>query len=336
MEDRDREGRPARGVMLRAVIGVVAALVAWSDRASADEWPSRVVRIVVPSAPGGSSDASARLIANHFQTVFKQPFVIENRPGAGSGVGAAFVAQAAPDGYTLLISNTAGNLTVPLVSKNFTYDPVADFTHIVMLAGTPYALCVHPSLGVTTLAQLIAKAKASPGALAYTAANPGGLGHITSEYFKRVAGIDMRHVPYRGGGPATSDAIAGHVQAIFLPLSTLGEHVRRGALTALALTASARLRSFPDGPTFAESGFPEFVYTGWFGLSGPKNLPPAIVTRLNEEARAYLKTPVMRELLDRESSEPLDTDAAGYTRMIAGEVARWSAVVKSMDLKLEE
>jgi tripartite-type tricarboxylate transporter receptor subunit TctC len=320
----------AATALVLAVCGTIA------PSAGADEWPSRVVRIVVPSAPGGSSDAAARLVANHFQAVFRQPFVIENKPGAGGGVGAAYVAQAEPDGYTLLISNTAANLTVPIVSKNFSYDPVKDFTHIVMLSGTPYALCVHPGLGVTTLAGFIAKAKQGPGALTYTAANTGGLGHMSGEYFKRLAGIDVRHVPYRGGGPATTDAIAGHVQAILLPLSTLGVHVRSGALIALAVTARARSAAFPDVPTFAESGFPQMVTTGWFGLSAPKGLASPIVTRLNEEARAVLKTPALRELSEREASEPLDTDAAGYTAMIAGEVARWSDIVRTMDLKLEE
>ncbi len=325
----------ARRVLKAAVLVLVASLLN-ARHAGADEWPSRVVKIVVPAAPGGSSDAAARLVANHFQATFGQPFVIENKPGAGGGVGAAYVAQAEPDGYTLLISNTAANLTVPIVSKNFSYDPVKDFTHIVMLSGTPYALCVHPSLGVTTLAGFIAKAKQNPGELTYTAANTGGLGHMSGEYFKRLAGIDLRHVPYRGGGPATTDAIAGHVQAILLPLSTLGTHVRSGALLALAVTARARSVAFPGVPTFAESGFPQMVYTGWFGLSGPKGLPAPIVARLNAEGRAALKTPVMRDLLEKEASELLDTDAAGYTGMIAGEVARWSGVLKTMDIRLEE
>jgi tripartite-type tricarboxylate transporter receptor subunit TctC len=316
---------------------IAAAVCCTMDaRVVADEWPSRVVKIFVPSAPGGSSDAAARLVANHFQAVFRQPFVIENKPGAGGGVGAAYVAQTEPDGYTLMISNTAANLTVPIVSKNFSYDPVTDFTHIVMLSGTPYALCVHPGLGVTTLAGLIAKAKQSPGALTYTAANTGGLGHMSGEYFKRLAGIDLRHVPYRGGGPATTDAIAGHVQAILLPLSTLGPHVRSGALVALAVSAQARSAAFLEIPTFAESGFPQMVFTGWFGLSAPKGLAPSTAARLNEEARAVLKTPAMRELSEREASEPLDADAAGYTAMIAGEVARWSDIVRTMNLKLEE
>lgn len=340
MEGRDRESRAAGGlarfrrVILRAVIGAVAVLVGWGERASADEWPSRVVKIVVPAAPGGSSDAAARLVANHFQAVFKQSFVVENKPGGGNALGAAYVAQQEPDGYTLVVSNTAAHLTVPIVSKTAGYDPVKDFTHIVMLSGAPYALCVNPSLGVATLAQFVAKAKQSPPT--YTAANPGGLGHMGGEYFKRLAAIEMRHVPYRGGGPATSDAIAGHVQAIFLPLSTLGEQVRSGALVPLAVTARARLASFPAIPTFVESGFPQLVYSAWFGLSGPKNLPAPIVERINIEARVFLKTPVMRELLEKEASEVLDTDAAGYSAMIAGEVARWSQLVQAMDLKLEE
>jgi tripartite-type tricarboxylate transporter receptor subunit TctC len=308
----------------------------WSDTAGAAEWPARVVKIVVPSAPGGSSDAAARIIANHFQAVFGQPFVIESKPGAGGGTGAAFVAQAEPDGYTLLISNTAANLTIPLVQKNFSYDPVKDFTHIAMLSGTPYALCVHPSLGVTTLAGFIAKAKQNPGVFTYTAANTGGLGHMSGEYFKRLAGIDMRHVPYRGGAPATADAIAGHVQAILLPLSTLGEHVRSGELVALAVSSRTRSAAFPDLPTFAESGFAQMVYRGWFGLSGPKGLPAPIVSRLNTEARVALKTPVMRDMMEQEGSELLDTDSAGFTAMIAGEVARWSKILATMDIRLEE
>jgi tripartite-type tricarboxylate transporter receptor subunit TctC len=321
---------------LLATVLAIAVSFAVGARANADEWPSKIVKIVVPSAPGGSSDAAARLVANHFQAVFKQPFVIENKPGGGNALGAAYVAQQEPDGYTLVVSNTAAHLTVPIVSKTVAYDPVKDFTHIVMLSGAPYALCVHPSLGVTTLAAFIAKAKQNPGTITYTAANPGGLGHMGGEYFKKLAAIDMRHVPYRGGGPATTDAIAGHVQAIFLPLSTTGQYVRSGALVALAVTAQTRLQSFPDIPTFAESGFPDLVYSAWFGLSGPKGLPAPIVNRINAEARIFLKTPLMRELLDKEASELLDADAAGYTAMIAGEVARWSSVVKTMDLKVDE
>jgi tripartite-type tricarboxylate transporter receptor subunit TctC len=247
----------ARPLLAAAVLAIAASL-ATAERARADEWPSRIVKIVVPSAPGGSSDAAARLVANHLQTVFKQPFVIENRPGGGNALGAAYVAQQPPDGYTLVVSNTAANLTVPLVSKTFSYDPVKDFTHIVMLSGTPYALCVHPSLGVTTLAQFIAKAKANPGALTYTAANPGGLGHMSGEYFKRLAGIDMRHVPYRGGAPATTDAIAGHVQAILLPLSTTGEYVRSGALVALAVSSRTRSAAFPDCRPSRKAAFPSW------------------------------------------------------------------------------
>lgn len=320
-----------RGIM----IGGAAAL-AWPGGPSlAEDWPSRLVKIVVPAAPGGSSDAAARIAANHFQAVFKQPFVIENRSGGGNAIGAAFVAQADPDGYTLGVSNTAAQLMVPIVSKNVSYDPVRDFTHILLMSAAPYALAAYPGLGVKTLADFIAKAKASPGKLTFTAANPGGLGHIGGEYFKRLAGIDINHVPYRGGGPATTDALAGHVDAIFLPLSTIGEHIRRGALVSLGVTAKRRVAAYPDIPTFVESGFPDLVYSGWFGISGPKGLPTDIVTRLNAEGRALLKTPIMQDLLTKEGSDLPDLDAAGYAAMIAADVARWTEVVRSMDLKLE-
>src|SRR5262249_20859258 len=315
-------------------IALTGAVLLPPPHASALDWPARLVRIVVPAAAGGSSDAAARLVSNHFQTVFRQPFIIENKPGNGNALGAAFVAQAEPDGHTLLLSNSASNLTVPLVARNAGYDPVADFSHIVMLTSSPYVFAVYRGLRVNTLAAFVAKARAQK--LSYTAANRGGLGNIGGEYFQRLAGFSMQHVPYRGGGPAVADVIAGHVPAIFLPVTTVGEHVRSGALVPLAITSQTRLRVFPDVPTFVESGYPELVLASWFGLSGPKKLSPDIVARINRGARAFLKEPQMRKLADNDASEPLDADAVGFTRYVAGEVARWSEVVRALDIKGEE
>src|SRR5215470_11204265 len=250
-----REKRAAQHVV--AIIALTAAALLASAPVVAQDWPSHLVRVVVPAAAGGSSDAAARLVTNHFQAVFRQPFIIENKPGNGNAMGAAFVAQAEPDGYTLLVSNSASNLTVPLVARNAGYDPVADFSHIVMLTSSPYILAVYPKLGVKSLADFVAKARAQK--LSYTAANRGGLGNIGGEYFQRLAGFSMQHVPYRGGGPAVADVIAGHVPAIFLPVTTVGEQVRSGKLVALAVTSKARVPVLPDVPTFAESGYPELV-----------------------------------------------------------------------------
>jgi tripartite-type tricarboxylate transporter receptor subunit TctC len=321
----------------RCVAGILAAtviLLLASAHASSQDWPARLVRIIVPAAAGGSSDAAARLVANHFQAVFGRPFIIENKPGNGNALGAAFVAQAEPDGHTLLLSNSASNLTVPLVTPKAGYDPVADFSHIVMLTRSPYMLALYPGLGVKSLTDFIALARAQK--LAYTAANRGGLGNIGGEYFQRLAGISMQHVPYRGGGPAVADVIAGHVPAIFSPVTTLAEHVRSGALVALAITSKARVPVLPDVPTFAESGYPELVMSSWFGLSGPKKLSPDIADRINREARAFLKEPQMRKLAENDASEPLDADAAEFTRFVAAEVARWGEVVRALDIKDEE
>jgi tripartite-type tricarboxylate transporter receptor subunit TctC len=311
-----------------------AALAMLPVAAPAQEWPARLVRLVVPAAAGGSSDAAARLVTNHFQSVFRQPFIVENKPGNGNATGAAFVAQSAPDGYTLLVSNSASNLTVPLVARNAGYDPVTDFTHIVMLTSSPYVLAVYPGLGVKTLAAFIAKAKAEQ--LTYTAANRGGLGHIAAEYLQRLAGFSMQHVSYRGGGPAVTDVIAGHVPAIILPVTTIGAQIRGGALLPLAISSLFRSPVLPDVPTFAESGYPDLVLTSWFGLSGPKNLEPSIVARINREARAFLKEPQMRKLAEIDASDPLDADAAGFANYVAAEVARWGAVVRVLDIKVEE
>jgi tripartite-type tricarboxylate transporter receptor subunit TctC len=327
-------GRWPDGTAWIAIAALTAILLLPPAEASAQNWPARLVRIIVPAAAGGSSDAAARLVANHFQAVFGRPFIIENKPGNGNALGAALVAQAEPDGHTLLLSNSASNLTVPLVAGNAGYDPVTDFSHVVMLTSSPYMLAVHPRLGVKSLAEFIALARAQK--LAYTAANRGGLGNIGGEYFQRLAGISMQHVPYRGGAPAVADVIAGHLPAIFSPVTTLGEHVRSGALVALAITSTARVPVFPDVPTFAESGYPELVMASWFGLSGPKKLAPDIADRINREARAFLKEPQMRKLAENDASEPLDADAAGFTSYVAAEVARWGAVVKALDIKVEE
>jgi tripartite-type tricarboxylate transporter receptor subunit TctC len=317
-----------------AIAGLTAILLLAPAGASAQNWPARLVRLIVPAAAGGSSDAAARLVANHFQAVLGRPFIIENKPGNGNALGAALVAQAEPDGYTLLLSNSASNLTVPLVAGNAGYDPVTDFSHIVMLTSSPYMLAVYPGLGVKSLAEFIALARTQK--LVYTAANRGGLGNIGGEYLQRLAGISMPHVPYRGGAPAVADVIAGHLPAIFLPATTLGEHVRSGALVALAITSTARVPVFPDVPTFAESGYRELVMASWFGVSGPKKLAPEIADRINREARAFLKQPQMRKLAENDASEPLDADAARFTSYVAAEVARWGAVVKALDIKSEE
>jgi tripartite-type tricarboxylate transporter receptor subunit TctC len=323
------------GLVLMAAALLPAASPSRSQgNQGAPDWPSRLVRLVVPAAPGGSSDAAARLVSAHFQEVFHQPFIIENRPGNGNATGTAYVAHESANGYTLLVSNSASNVTVPLATNNAGYDPVADFSHIVMLTSSPFLLAVNPKLGVRTLGEFVAKAKTE--GFVYTAANRGGLGHIAMEYFQRLAGFSMPHVPYRGGGPATADVIAGHVPAIFLPVTTIGEQVRSGALVPIAIAASGRTSVFPDVPTFAESGYPQITVMSWFGLSGPKGLDPAIVARINREARAFLKDPQMKRLAENDASEPLDTDAAGFTSYVIGEAVRWGEVVKAFNIKVEE
>ena len=316
-------------------VAIVTAALARRPAPAAQDWPSRLVRIVVPAAAGGSSDAAARLVTNHFQAVFRQPFIIENKPGNGNAMGAAFVAQAEPDGYTLLVvefglepHGAAGRQECRLRSGR----RLQPHRHADEFALRARGLSRSRREDARGIRRQGACAKACPTRrpIAAASAISGG------EYFQRLAGISMQHVPYRGGGPAVADVIAGHVPAIFLPVTTVGRAgAQRRARRAGDFVEDAHA-VLPNVPTFAESGYPELVLASWFGLSGPKKLSPDIVARINREARAFLKEPQMRKLAENDASEPLDADAAGFARYVAAEVARWGEVVRALDIKGEE
>jgi tripartite-type tricarboxylate transporter receptor subunit TctC len=195
---------------------------------------------------------------------------------------------------------------------------------------------VNPNVPAKTVAEFIAFAKANPGKVNMASSGVGTSVHLSGALFMLMTGVEMVHVPYRGGGPAVADVIAGHVPAIFLPVTTLAEQLRSGALVALAITSRTRAPVLPQVPTFAESGYPDLVLASWFGLSGPKNLDADVIVRINREARAFLKEPTMRKLAENDASEPLDADAAGFARYVAAEVARWGEVVRVLDIKAEE
>jgi tripartite-type tricarboxylate transporter receptor subunit TctC len=296
--------------------------------ASAQAWPAKPVRIVVPFAAGGTSDNLGRIVAQKLTDMLKQPFIVDNRGGASGSIGSEMVARAAPDGYTLVVSGVASHVVVTALSK-VPYDPIKDFTHIALFGGPPSVFAVHPSVPARDLKEFVALAKASPGKYSYASPGTGSHGHLVGEVFKQLAGIDMTHVPYKGGGPATADLIAGHVPALSTTLSSAATQIRAGKARGLAISSAARLPDHPDIPTFREMGYPELVAIIWFGLSGPAGMPHDTVQRLNADVRRIMQMPDVRERLRPEGIEPGNLDPQQYAAFIAAELKRWVPVLRA-------
>ena len=278
----------------------VVALVLWvSLSAYAQPFPSKPVRLIVPFPPGGAVDYYARAVQNRLQETLGQPILIENRSGAGGMVGADLVVKAAPDGYTLLVGNIASlAMNVGLYSK-MTYDPRRDLTPIIRTVAVNYVMTVHPSVPARSVKELIDHAKANPGKLSYGSAGSGSAPHLATELLKQRAGIDMLHVPFKGGGPMVADLLGGQIHIVIADQANLMPHVKAGKLRALAVGTLERSASYPDIPTIAESGFPGFEARAWQGIAGPANLPADIVAQLNAAfAKAMAFPEVHQRLLD--------------------------------------
>jgi tripartite-type tricarboxylate transporter receptor subunit TctC len=260
-------------------------------------------------------------------------FVVENRAGAGGTLGSDLVAKAAPDGYTLVVSGIASHVIAPMLPRGTPYDPVRDFTHIAIFGGPPAVLAVHPSVEARDLREFIALAKAKPGAMSYGSPGNGTQGQLVAELFKRRAGIELQHVPYKGASAAVTDLIAGHIPAVSTTLTTAASQIRAGRARALAISAAARLPDFPDIPTYAELGYPELVATVWFSLSGPAGLPAEIVERLNAEVNRALELPEVRERMKPEGIVPSRMGAKEFGAFVAEELRRWGPVVRASGAK---
>jgi len=304
-----------------------------SFAAAAQPWPARPVKIIVPFGPGGSADTLGRLVAGKLSEQLKESFIIENRGGAGGVVGSDLVAKAPPDGYTLVVSSIASHVIAPHLPNGTPYDPLKDFAHIALLGGPPAVLAVHPSLPAKTLKEFVALAKEKPGSLSYGSPGPGTQGQLVAELFKRVAGIDVLHVPYKGAAAAVTDLIGGQISSVSTTLSTAAGQIRAGRARGLALSSAQRLPDYPDIPTFAEQGYPELVATVWFSLSGPANMPPEIVDKLNAEVRRALELTEVRAKMRHEGIVPNRLDAKEFTAFVTDELRRWGPIVRASGAK---
>ena len=316
----------AHRVALACVVSCV--LLSLSCPSIAQTWPVKPVRVIAPFPAGGTADTLGRAMSVKLTESLGQNFIVENRAGAGGVVGSEIAAKSAPDGYTLVVSGVASHVIAPVLTK-VSFDPVRDFTHIALIGGPPAVLAVHPSLPSRDLKTFLALARSRPGQLTYGSPGNGTQGHLVAEMLKRTAGIDIRHVPYRGASLAVPDAMAGHIHAISTTLTTASAQIRNGRLRALAISSEARLPDFGDVPTFRELGFPQLVATVWFGLSGPAGMPSDIVNKLNAEVGRILQLRDVRERLRAEGVELASGGAKSYSAFVASEIERWTPVVRA-------
>jgi tripartite-type tricarboxylate transporter receptor subunit TctC len=302
--------------------------------ARADSWPQgKVIKLVNPYAPGGSTERVVRMVAQHLTETLKQSVIVENRPGAGSNIGNQAVAQAAPDGYTLLNGTSSLAINLSLYSK-IAYDPVRDLAPVILLTQSPNVLAVHPSLPVKSVADLIAYARANPGKLNYGSSGNGATNHLAMEKFKTDAGLAIVHIPYKGGGPAVADLIAGQIQVLFNPPSSLMPHHANGRLRALAVSSQQRLAGL-DLPTIDESGLKGFESSVWFALFAPAGTPRPIVDRINADINQMLKEASIRDQLLKSGLIPMGGTPEDLGRLLREEIQTWAKVIKASGAKID-
>ena len=312
----------------RMIALFMTALLGFGQAASAQNWPARPVRIIVPFPPGGSTDIVARYVATHLAETLKSPFVIENRGGAGGNIGADAVAKAAPDGHTFLFGTTGPLASAKYMNAKLPFDPQKDFAPVVLVAEVPIAVIVNARIQATDLRSLLDMARSKPGQLAYATPGPATTGHIGGEWLKKLAGVDITHVPYRGSGPATNDLVANQVPVAIDSLVSYMPHIRNRELRVLAVATRERFRGLPDVPTAREQGV-DMEISLWFAIAAPAGTARDIIARLNREVDAYVKQPSFARQLEALAAQPLGGTVEDAQRYLAAEAARWKKMIES-------
>ena len=303
--------------------------------AHAQAWPAKPIKYVVPFAPGGTTDILARTIGEKLALALGQPVVIENKPGAGGGVGADFTAKAAPDGYTIMGGTISTHAINASLYDKLPYDPVKDFVPITLLARVPNMLVVNPAVPAKNVTELIALLKANPNKYTFASSGNGTSQHLSGELFKAMAGVDMQHIPYKGSPPALQDVVGGQVTMTFDNITTALPLAKAGRLRALAVTTATRSAVAPEVPTLAESGLPGFEVGSWQGVFAPSGTPPDIVKRLNTEIVKILNLPDVKEKLTGLGAEPVGNTSEEFSAMVKSEVVKWAEVVKKSGAKVD-
>jgi tripartite-type tricarboxylate transporter receptor subunit TctC len=318
--------------LIRCVIALLAVATAFATHAQT--YPSKPVKIIVPFAAGGPADIYARVIAQKLGEAMGQPFIVEDKPGAGSLIGTEAVAKSAPDGYTLLLMSNTHTVNETLV-PNKPYVLMRDFVGVAPINYSDLVLVAHPSLQVSTLGELLKLAKARPGKLNYASSGTGTPYHMAGELFKSMAGVHLVHIPYRGSTGARTDLLGGQVDLMFDAVTTMADHAKAGKVKALATTGAQRSSVLPDVPTMSEAGVPGYEATIWLGLLAPKGTPPALVQRLNEAVSKVTSQPEIRQLWGRQGATPMVMSTAAFDQYIQDDIAKWARVIHAAHITAE-
>jgi tripartite-type tricarboxylate transporter receptor subunit TctC len=314
---------------------VTTALFAIATCASAQNYPTKPIRLVVPFPPGGTTDILAREVGERLGVALGQPVVIDNRPGAGGNIGAELVAKSAPDGYTLLMATVGTHAINASLYSKMPYDHIKDFAPVVLVAGVPNVLEVTPSLPVHSVADLIKLAKEKPGQLNFASSGNGTSIHLSGELFKTMAGVSMTHIPYKGSAPALADLVSGQVQLMFDNLPSSLPQIKAGKLRAIAVTSAQRAPALPDVPTIAESGLPGYEASSWFGIVAPAGTPPAVINRINAEVDQWLRAPETNDKLLAQGAIAAGGTPEQFAAHIRSETDKWARVVKASGAKVD-
>lgn len=324
----------AQGAALAAAL-FTSVLACIGPAHAAEAYPSKPVRIIVPFPAGGNADIFARILAQKMTGSFGQTIIVDNRAGAAGIIGAQAAMKSPPDGYTLFLGTTGTHTTNPAVYRNLPYDPLKDFVPISNFAGSPYILVVHPSLPARSLKELLALARARPGALHYASFGPGSSAHLTGEMLGNMANVKLVHVAYKGGPPALADLVGGHVEMMFNLLPGVLPHVKADRLRPIAIAATKRTAAIPGMPTFAEAGLDDFLSDSWYGILAPAGTPADVVKKLNGEINRVLGLPDVKENLESQGAEAMGNTPEQFAEQIRAEYEVYKGVVARQNLRLE-
>jgi tripartite-type tricarboxylate transporter receptor subunit TctC len=319
-----------------AILSVMIAATLMVANARAAEYPVRPIKLVVPYAAGGPTDVLGRLVADFLGRDLKQTVIVENKAGAQGAIGAEAVARAEPDGYTLFVSAASIIVLNPMLYKKLSYDPVKDFRMLALVTDLPVVMEVHPSVPAKTVAEFVAYAKQNPGKLNFGSAGTGGTIHLAGEMFKQIAGVDMVHVPYKGAGPALTDLLSGNIQVMFDTLSTALPPIKSGLLRPLGVSSVQRSPDLPDVPSIAESGYPDYVVSVWYGIAAPARLPEDVAQKISASLDRALNDDGFRASLEKIGFPVFrPRSAAAIAEFIDADRERWSKVIKAQNITLD-